>query len=166
MIYTYLVAAIFYLLSVIGSGYYFFDVGKSVEKSIWQEKEIKQREAFDKELVASLDRVKSQNEKNQAKLIGVINDAEKRNQQLKSDIADLDNRRLYFSAKAAKCSRDQARENENTGETGEGPARIELPDALTGDLRQFAVNAQTDMNSYMSLRGLILSRLDCFEIVD
>ena len=44
MLYIYMGAAIFYLLSIGGAGWYGLEQGRKLEKSEWQEKELKRGE--------------------------------------------------------------------------------------------------------------------------
>ena len=168
MLYVYLGAAIFYLVSILATGWVGYDTGKDISDAHWQKEVIAQKEQFESELTAAMKRVEQQNANHNIKLVEAINAAEERNSQLESDIAELSDidKRLYISTPKASCDRSEARADKDTSKHAGGTDRVELPAAVTDDLWGLAFDAQRVVGQYLAARELILSRQDCFELVE
>ena len=165
----YLVAALMLLLTLFGaagiSGSYFHDVGVKSERAWWQEKEVAQREQFEKEFAAAMQRVATQNEVNQQNLVETINEAEKRNEELANRFDAYRSQRLRVTAKATSCDRNQNEADKDPGIDGGGTGRVELSREDSEALWGVAFDAQRVVNQYLAVRQLVLDNTQCFEVV-
>lgn len=158
--YAYLGAAIFYLLSVIVAGFYGMDIGKDVEKSFWHAEVIKQKESFEKELSAAMERVQQVNDSNHAKLVEVINETDQRNKKLQSDIDLIDAQRMFVTTKAENCERNLSSKAKDNSKYGGGAGRVELSDEDAENIRRDYYDAQRVVNQYLACRSMLIKLVD------
>jgi hypothetical protein len=130
MLYIYLGAAIFYLLSVGGVGWYGLEHGKKLERADWQEKEIEQRDALGRELSEAMKRVAEHNEKKQNNALKVINEKDNAISDLESRIADA-NRLRITTVKSTACIGDTGRGKSESP----GISVVSTANPGTGELR-------------------------------
>lgn len=166
MIYAYLGAIIFYLISVIGSGAYFFDVGKDVRDAYWQEKVIAEQKQFETEFSAAMQRVADQNRRDQQNLVEVINESEKRNVELTNQRDAYRSQRLRITTSAVtNCEGGKTGTNQDSSVDGSRPGRVELSREDSEAIWDIGFDAQQVVGQYLDARKLILDNKQCFEVV-
>ncbi|SFL23781.1 hypothetical protein SAMN05216302_10466 [Nitrosomonas aestuarii] len=106
----------------------------------------------------------------QTQILRIINEKNERTKKLESDIANLNDQRLFVNAKRTKPARDCSDRNvqadQDTGQPGSGASRVELSGEASRNVRRDYFNGQRVVGQYLDVRDLILTNPQCFEVVD
>lgn len=156
MLYVYMGAAIFYLLSIGGAGWYGLEQGKKIESAVWLEQDVRQREQVSKELSEAMQRVATQNEQKQNNVLKAINEKDNAINDLERRLADAHRVRIA-TVKSASCDADAvSRKDQNSrvnavssGQSGAGELReLAITDNQINDGLITAYREQETLKAY------------------
>ena len=157
MLYIYMGAAIFYLLSIGGAGWYGLEQGRKLEKSEWQEKELKRGEEINAGVKKIVRHVEAQNDAARAGLIIALGKREKEYEKINAEYNSLitAHERMRFKASATtSCNKSVPRKDQGASLPA-GEVEIELPEATERSLRAIARDAEYELANCNALRDII-----------
>jgi hypothetical protein len=157
MLYIYLGAAIFYLLSAIGAGWYGLEQGKKLERADYLRQEIKRGEEINKGVKEIVRHVEQQNDAARAGLIVALGKREREYDKVINDYRDLTttNQRLRVKAdRAASCNKQVPGAGKDTG-LPDREIEVELSEKVTRSIRAIGLDADIDAANCNALRDII-----------
>lgn len=153
MIYIYMGAAIFYLLSIGGAGWYGLEQGKKLERAEWLER----GEEINKGVAKIVRHVEQQNDAARAGLIVALGKREKDNEKINAEYNSLiaANERLRVKASAAaSCNKPMSGKDQGASLPA-GEITIELPEKTERSLRAIARDAEYELANCNALRDIV-----------
>jgi hypothetical protein len=157
MIYIYMGAAIFYLLSIGSAGWYGLEQGKKLERADYLQQEKKRGEEINKGVAKIVRHIEQQNDAARAGLIVALGkrekDYEKINDQYNSIVAANQRLRVKTSA-AAGCNKPVPGKDQGSS-VPDREVEIELPATTERSLRAIARDAEYELANCNALRDII-----------
>jgi hypothetical protein len=151
MLYIYLGAAIFYLLSIGGAGWYGLEQGKKLERVEWLE----QAESINKGVAKIVQHVRAEEDANRSNLILAIGKGQKENERITANYNNLLNERMRFkTSRAASCDKPMPGKDQSPS-VSDGTVEIELPTKTERSLRAIARDAEYELANCNALRDII-----------
>lgn len=153
---TILIPIIAALLFAVFAGFSGYNIGQKVERSEWQQRELKVQEEGEKKAAERRAANAAIRLKQDTKLAEVIDAKDKENTKLRTDIANLSKRGLYVTA--TKCKDDRAGVSGEAYSPGFVPGatgRVRLPEQAESDLISLAQDAQLVVQQYNQCRGVL-----------
>lgn len=142
-----------------------FGIGRKIEKSEWQDRELKRQvkeqeieRAKAKEFRDAMQRVADQKEKEQDSLIGALNEREREIHRLNNDIADT--KRLRFKTSRTACDQPALPTKAKDSGLSDGKIEIELPAAIESGIRSIVRDAERELIDCNALRDTIRGSVD------
>ncbi len=152
---------------IVGAAWWVYD---AIYDRGWNDREqeaileaAKSQEALD----VAKKKIEAMRVESQTKLLKTINERNKREAELNNRINDLNDQRLYVSAKNKGCDNDgMPGTHEDTGVNSGGTGRVELSQTAARNIRRDYINGQQVVNQYLALKELVEASTQCFEIVE
>jgi hypothetical protein len=143
------------------AGYKIHDNGRQIERTIWLEwkadRDKKEYALVDKAQAA----IKAEAERQHKGLMEVINAQAELNNKLESDIANLNDKRMYVSAKQTRCdSGGVPTKAAGSGQSGSGASRVELSETFAREVQHDYFTAQRVVNQYEACRQELMNIAD------
>jgi hypothetical protein len=168
MLYIYMGAAIFYLLSIGGAGWYGMEQGKKIENADCLQKEKARGEEINKGVAKIVKHVKSQDDANRSNLIVALGKGQKENEEINNRYNNLliTHDRLRIKAnRATSCNKPVPRENQSASVL-DGEITIELPAETDRRIRSVGKDAEQELAKCNQLRDIVRPTVDIIGIND
>jgi len=109
-------------------------------------------------------------EQDKQNLIEVLNEQKERNDNLRNDLLELGNKRMFVAVKKppmrTSCDREDMSGSGNTSQSAGNTDRLELSDETGKDIRRYGAEVQQRVNQLIALSDLIKrSQGECLKVI-